>query len=339
MSNTAQPRVSALVSTYASAEFIGECLEDLTTQTIADELEIVVVDADSPEDEQSVVREYQQRFPRIVYHRTPKRIGIYPAWNIAAKMASGRYLMSASTNDRLAPDCCEMLAERLDSDESVGLVYGNSHLTETPHESFAEYTPSSNMGGDFLWPPFCYEELLIRCMVGPHAMWRADVHAKVGYFDESYKALGDQDMWLRIGREYNVRHLDRFTGLYWQSPDALSVQPHTQDELKRIRRKYLAGYLMDPGMEPYREVADAVMAEIKADRIPNAIALFAQTLMPEILMERFNEFSAKLAALLEAGKTPQALALYHKERDNHARLLAETAQLDEIMTRLENRAA
>lgn len=41
-------RITALVSTYKSAEFIAECLDDLLAQTVADQIEILVIDADSP---------------------------------------------------------------------------------------------------------------------------------------------------------------------------------------------------------------------------------------------------------------------------------------------------
>ena len=82
--------VTAMVSTYRSAEFMDECLADLEKQTLADRLEIIVVDAASPEPEGEIVAAWQEGHDNIRYVRTPKRIGIYEAWNLAVRLASGR---------------------------------------------------------------------------------------------------------------------------------------------------------------------------------------------------------------------------------------------------------
>lgn len=215
-----RPRVSAIVSTYRSAAFIGECLDDLTGQTIADRLEIIVIDAASPEDERSVVTDYQRRFPHIPirYFRTPERIGVYAAWNLAARMAEGDYLISCSTNDRLRSDACEILARTLDEQPDVSLVYGNSLMSQRPHQRFEE----AELCSLYLWSDYRYEDLLDRCMVGPHPMWRRSVHARLGYFDERYLALGDQEFWLRLGEQDKLANIPDFTGLYFVSEHSLT---------------------------------------------------------------------------------------------------------------------
>lgn len=215
-----RPRVSAIVSTYMSAGFIGECLADLTGQTIADRLEIIVIDAASPEDERSVVAEYQRRFPHIPirYQRTESRIGVYAAWNMAARMAQGDYLISCSTNDRLRQDACEIMARTLDETPDVALVYGNSLMTQKPHQRF----DAAELCSLYLWTEYCYEDLVDRCMIGPHPMWRRSVHEDCGYFDEGYLALGDQDFWLRLGETYTLKNIPDFTGLYYVSEDSLT---------------------------------------------------------------------------------------------------------------------
>lgn len=232
-----RPRVSAIVSTYKSAAFIGECLDDLTGQTIADRLEIIVIDAASPEDERSVVAEYQRRYPNIPirYHRTDSRIGVYAAWNLAARMARGDYLISCSTNDRLRSDACEILARTLDERPDVALVYGNSFMSQQPHQRFE----TAELCSLYLWPEYRYEDLIDRCMVGPHPMWRREVHERIGYFDERYIALGDQEFWLRLGESENLLSIPDFTGLYFVSEHSLTGNGDVaQRETDAVHRKY-----------------------------------------------------------------------------------------------------
>jgi len=212
------PRVTAIVSTYASEEFIGECLHDLVNQTISDDIEIVVIDAASPQNERAVVERFQQDYSNIRYHRTPERIGIYAAWNLAVKMARGKYLISCSTNDRLRGDACEILSRTLDDQPDVALVYGNTFLTKTPHQTL----DNAELCSMYIWPEYSYETLLDRSMVGPHPMWRRSAHDTVGYFDESLVALGDQDFWIRLGEQHKAQAIPDFTGLYLVSEDSLT---------------------------------------------------------------------------------------------------------------------
>ena len=229
------PLVSVLVSAYESEAFMQECLEDLEGQTIADQIEIIVVDAASPQDEGRIVKAFQQRYHNIDYIRTPNRIGVYAAWNLAIKRARGRYITPFSTNDRLNLHAYETLARMLDERPDVALVYGDTYLTGRPHQTFGQHDEI----GMWRWPDYSYDYLLSHCIIGPHPMWRRSLHDTVGYFDESYIALGDQDFWIRIGARHSMLHIPFVTGLYWRSPDGLSNRMEiTHPEERRLRATY-----------------------------------------------------------------------------------------------------
>ncbi|HEU4685409.1 MAG TPA: FkbM family methyltransferase [Nitrospira sp.] len=249
-SDTAPPLVSVIVSSYGAEAFMRECLTDLENQTIADRIEIIVIDAASPEQEGAVVREFQERYRNISYLRTPTRIGVYAAWNMAIKLAKGRYVTPFSTNDRLRREAYEILARTLEERPDVALVYGDTYLTATPHQTFERH----DRVGMWRWPDYRYEFLLNSCCVGPHPMWRRDVHRTVGYFDESYVALGDQDFWIRVGAVHQLLHIPVVTGLYWRSPEGLSNRRGiTEPEERRLRTTYATAGAMSGPPPPHNQ--------------------------------------------------------------------------------------
>ncbi len=257
--------LSVIVSTYASAAFIRECLEDLEGQTIVDRCEFIVVDAASPEQEGAIALEFQRRYGNVTYVRAPKRIGVYAAWNMAIRLARGRYITPFSTNDRLNPDAYAQMVAALETHPDVALVYGDSYVTDLPHQTFQRH----HRIGTWTWPAYNYQQLLRECMIGPHPMWRRAVHETVGYFDESYAALGDQDFWIRIGATHAMMHLPVVTGLYWKSPDGLSNRPAlTTPEEQRLRATYAAKRVsinQPPTAKPAPAASKAVSAAATFD--------------------------------------------------------------------------
>lgn len=232
--------VSVIVSTYSSEAFIRECLQDLTRQTIIDKMEIVIVDAASPQNERAVVEEFRRQWPNIKYIRTESRVGIYAAWNIAIKYSSGTYIMPFSTNDRLSANACEILSGELEEHSDIALVYGDTYLTDTPHETFEKH----NRVGKYAWPSYSYEDLLQNCRVGPHPMWRRSVHGELGYYNENFVALGDYEFWLRLGEKCSMLHIPAVTGLYWMEPESLSLnKKDSEKEIAECREIYQRRYL------------------------------------------------------------------------------------------------
>lgn len=230
--------VTVLISSYMSEEFIAECLNGLREQSIWRSVEVIVIDAASPQGEHRIVTEFQKENPNLTYVRTAEKIGIYAAWNIGLRLARGSYITVLSTNDRLASDALELMAHTLERRPDIALVYGDSYMTEAPHESFERHTGSPSM----VWPEYDYEDLLKHCRIGPHPMWRKSVSDQIGHFDETYTANGDQEYWLRMGERFDFLHIPRFTGLYWHTPQSLSQSGGIQ-ETHRAHSLYQKRYI------------------------------------------------------------------------------------------------
>lgn len=229
--------VSVLVSSYKAEAFMEECLTDLCGQSLGRRVQVIVVDAASPEREGDVVRRFQREHPNIAYVRTPERVGVYTAWNLALRLAAAPAVTPFSTNDRLWSRAYEVLLAELDRKPELALVYGDTRITDLPHQTFERHAPSQAFPDNFVWPEFSYAELLGRSLVGPHPLWRAWVHGRIGSFDEAYTAMADQEFWLRLGERFPMRHLPVFTGLYWMDEDALSN--HAKSDLPTREKDHI----------------------------------------------------------------------------------------------------
>jgi glycosyltransferase involved in cell wall biosynthesis len=211
-------KVTAIVSAFKAERFLAGCLDDLEAQTIADHLEIIVINSGSPEGEHEIVTEYMRRYDNIVYIRTPWTEGLYAAWNRGVLMAGGDYLTNANTDDRHRSDAFEVLSRALDANSRVGLVYAGYLVTHTENETFLD-----NTAGETFMPDE-YDRARLRrgyCYPGPQPMWRASLHKAHGLFDDSYRSAGDLDFWLRISRRHRFMRVPEVLGLYLKSPQSV----------------------------------------------------------------------------------------------------------------------
>ncbi|HTP67103.1 MAG TPA: tetratricopeptide repeat protein, partial [Geobacteraceae bacterium] len=293
--------VTAIVSSYNAEQFMRECLADLVNQTIADRMEIIVVDAASPQSEGAIVADFQRRHNNITYIRTGTRIGVYAAWNIAIQLARGKYITPFSTNDRLRRDAYEIMRAALERNGDMALVYGDTYHTKIPHETFEKHTCC----GAFQWPDYSYENLLKTCMIGPHPMWRKSVHESIGLFDESFVALGDQDFFIRVGASFEMLHIPEFTGLYWLSESGLSNREEFyMPEIGRIRSKYPSDTTVGSEVKPSGPMAPAIAAK-PSEAATSSAALEKRLEHADSLTKagRFDDALACYQSILRADKT------------------------------------
>jgi O-antigen biosynthesis protein len=154
--------VSAIVSTYNAERFIKGLLDDLLAQTIGKRLEIIIIDSGSPEYEGDIVREYQKNHSNIKYERT-ERETVYAAWNRGIKMASGKYITNANTDDRHRVDAYEVMANYLDEHPEYALVYSDTLITYKENETFE----ANSAKAIFKLPEYDHSELIGGFYIGP----------------------------------------------------------------------------------------------------------------------------------------------------------------------------
>jgi glycosyltransferase involved in cell wall biosynthesis len=231
-----EPLVSVIVSTYAAEKYIRACLEDLEAQTIADKLEIIVIDSGSPENEHAIVEEFQQSHNNISYHRT-ERDTIYAAWNRAIGLARCKYIANANCDDAHRPDALEKLVAALEAHPEADLTYGDYYTTSVPNGSFANPSILRHV----VHPSYHPATVMMYCVTGCHPMWRKTVFDKLGLFDPSYTAPGDYEFLFRfVQAGLRAVRVPQPLSLFFQNAEGLSWKSaaQTKKEGDRILGKY-----------------------------------------------------------------------------------------------------
>jgi len=200
-----------------------------------------VVNSASEQNEEAIVKEFQNKYDNIVYVKTDNREGLYCAWNRAVKIASGEFLTNANTDDRHRKDAFEIMARELQANPQIALVYGDQIATDTMNPTFENHHAIEMAKR----PEFSRERLLFGCCVGSQPMWRKSLHNELGDFDETLKVGGDWDFWLRAAQKYSFRHIPEYLGLYYQNEQGIEhgKKIHSLYERYAVGKRYGNPYI------------------------------------------------------------------------------------------------
>lgn len=261
-----QIKVSAIVSVYNSERFIDGCLSNLVSQTLfkKDELEIIIVNTGSEQDEERIIFNYLNKYKNIKYIKTSERETIYSAWDRGILQANGKYLTNANTDDRYKYNALEVLSNALDANDQIDVVYADQFVTVVPNDTWDSNTEKKLQHR----ADFDKDLLLFGCFIGSQPMWRKSLHAKHGYFNKELKVVGDYEFWLRISQQAKFQHLAKPLGLYFYSDQSAEHRDKnlTNDENIFVKKQYLSLYLKNENhINRINDKLDLLASNAKSD--------------------------------------------------------------------------
>ena len=74
---------------YAGEKYIEKFLEDMENQTIFDQCELIIIDANSPENEREHIEGFMKKHKNVIYKRLDYRATVMETENMAIDMATG----------------------------------------------------------------------------------------------------------------------------------------------------------------------------------------------------------------------------------------------------------
>jgi glycosyltransferase involved in cell wall biosynthesis len=232
------PKVSVIIPTYNRGIFLKEAIVSVLNQRYQD-FELIVIDDGSSDCTQEIV----QKYPRVIY-KYQSRSGVSKARNEGIKIAQGEYIAFLDSDDLWDRNKLwrqmEVMKEgwKISYTDEIWLREG---VRVNPKKKHRKYSG------------FIFDKLLPLCIISPSScMIKREVLEDVGYFDETLPVCEDYDLWLRIGRKYEIKFIEeKLIIKRGGHPEQLSKSMWGLD---RFRVKALEKILKEEKEEKFKEM-------------------------------------------------------------------------------------
>jgi glycosyltransferase involved in cell wall biosynthesis len=187
-------KVSIIIPTYNSAEYIAETLDSAFAQTYKN-CEIIVIDDGSTDNTKEVLQSYMSKI-KYIYKENG---GVSSARNVGIENAEGEYIAFLDSDDIWLPEKLEKQMERFKSEPDLGLVYSDCiRFNENGIEQSKRIVNRYFEGNIFI--------KLLEGYVLPTStvVVKRSCFSIADHFNESLMVSEDYDMWLRISKHYNI---------------------------------------------------------------------------------------------------------------------------------------
>lgn len=226
------PKVSVIIPAFNIENYIGDALRSLTSQTFRD-FEALIIDDGSTDRTAEQVTSFIQQDSRFKLLQKTNG-GLSSARNFGIHQAKGKYIALLDGDDLYLPNKLSTHIDVLDRNPSVGVIYSASQALRD------DGTPTwLTISGKPLYSD-SLQSLLCKNFVGhgSNGIFRKEIIAEIGDFDESLKSVEDLDFWLRLaGTRWKFYRVPSVQCYYRVRPAGLSFNldrmQETQEQVMR----------------------------------------------------------------------------------------------------------
>ncbi|MCY7350557.1 MAG: glycosyltransferase family 2 protein [Cytophagaceae bacterium] len=206
------PDVSVIIVNYRTPYLTVEAIRSLRAVTRRTTLEFIVVDNDSGDDSQRIIRE---AIPGVIWHQTGHNAGFGRASNAGMRLAQGRYFLLLNADTLQTGDVLDECVRRLNAEPGIAAcapiqLYADGHPMPY-HRSFAGLLRTL-----YILPSRAFFQKVLnrltpenqypdprQCdwLVGAFLLVRREAVLEAGYFDERFFMYAEDVEWgNRLGK-------------------------------------------------------------------------------------------------------------------------------------------
>lgn len=196
------PKITVVIPNYNGIEYIEPCLLTILAQTMAEEIETIVVDNASTDGSSELVRD---NYPWVRHVQLDKNYGFSRAVNEGIKRAKAPFILLLNNDVKIEPDVAENMYETINRAEDIFSVASrmlqmkNKELIDGAGDLYSAFGWAYARGKGMKADTAKYQkesEVFAACAGA--ALYRKSILDEIGYFDEYHFAyLEDVDMGYR----------------------------------------------------------------------------------------------------------------------------------------------
>ncbi len=185
--------LSIIIPVYNNI-FVGDALRSIEED---ESIEIIVVDGESKTDTLEVLDKYKNKIDILI---SEKDKGLYDAMNKGISLASGTWIFTLASDDRLLCNPVSVIKKYKDFDSDV---LCGSLIVKDFNNRFYIIKPS-------------LDKLDLECtLCHPGTFFKKSVYEKFGKYNLAYKCAADHEMFLRLARgNVNIKIIPEIITLF-----------------------------------------------------------------------------------------------------------------------------
>jgi len=240
------PKISVVTPSFNQAAYLERTIRSVLDQGYPD-LEYIVIDGGSTDGSVEIIRKYADR---LAYWVSEPDEGQAQAINKGLQRATGEWVAWQNSDDVFCPGAFAQLAQMASRHPEADLIIGNMNLIDKDDQSLR----------DIKYVRPTYRALLAEGMVltNQAAFWRRNLHAQIGYLDETLDCGFDYEWFLRVLNGHRVAaHVNACWGGLRLHEDTKTSK--RQEVFDREYRKILEGRQVSPLSKKYHQVRRLVL--------------------------------------------------------------------------------
>jgi O-antigen biosynthesis protein len=206
------PRITIVTAVRNCARYIDEAICSVLDQGYPN-LEYIIVDGLSTDGTVDIIRKYEKH---LAWWVTQSDKNVYQALNTGFSGSSGQILGWLNGSDKLHPKSLYV----------VGSVFGGLPSVEWITGRPTQFSEDGMTIGVFAVPRWSRQRYLAganRHIQQESTFWRRSLWERAGAsLSESYKDVGDVDLWVRFFRHARLYPIDALIGGWREHPDSIS---------------------------------------------------------------------------------------------------------------------